>query len=82
MKMMLLRLLKSMQNREKRMIKHVELVEIKKKPEREGHWVDNNKDAITCSSCHTWFNKDDRYSYMRFCPYCNAKMKESEGKKG
>ena len=25
-----------------------------------------------------WFHKDDRYPYMRYCPYCNVKMIESE----
>lgn len=63
------------------MIKHVGFVELKQKPERKNYWIDNNNETISCSSCHTWFHKDDRYSYMRFCPYCRAKMEESEGKK-
>lgn len=42
------------------------------------HWIDNHNGTISCSYCHTWFNKDDRYSYMRHCPYCNIKMEESE----
>ena len=42
------------------------------------HWIDNHNGTISCSYCHTWFNKDDRYSYMRCCPYCGIKM-ESEG---
>lgn len=41
------------------------------------HWIDNHNGTISCSSCHTWFHNDDRYSYMRYCPYCNVKMKES-----
>ena len=45
------------------------------------HWIDNHNGTISCSHCHTWFNKDDRYSYMRFCPYCNVRMAES-GDKG
>ena len=44
------------------------------------HWIDNHNGTISCSSCHTWFHKDDRYSYMRYCPYCNVKMAESEDK--
>ena len=44
------------------------------------HWIDNHNGTISCSNCHTWFNKDDRYSYMRYCPYCNIKMAESEDK--
>lgn len=44
------------------------------------HWIDNHNGTISCSSCHTWYHKDDRYSYMRYCPYCNVKMAESEGK--
>lgn len=43
------------------------------------HWIDNNNGTISCSHCNTWFHKDDRYSYMRYCPYCNIKMTESEG---
>ena len=39
------------------------------------HWVDNHNGTISCSHCRTWFYKDDRYSYMRCCPYCNVKMK-------
>lgn len=42
------------------------------------HWIDNLNGTISCSYCHTWFNKDDRYSYMRYCPFCNVKMAESE----
>ena len=39
------------------------------------HWVNNNNGTITCSHCGTWFNKDDRYFYMRYCPYCNKEMR-------
>ena len=42
------------------------------------HWIDNHNGTISCSHCYTWFHKDDRYSYMRYCPYCNIKMTESE----
>ena len=42
------------------------------------HWIDNNNGTISCSHCHTWFNKDDRYYYMHYCPYCNEKMTEKE----
>lgn len=42
------------------------------------HWIDNHNGTISCSNCHTWFNKDNRYSYMRYCPYCNIKIAESE----
>ena len=41
-------------------------------------WLDNHNGTVSCSSCHTWFYKNDRYSYMRYCPYCNVKMKESD----
>ena len=44
------------------------------------HWIDNHNGTISCSHCHTWFNKDDRYYYMHYCPYCNEKMIESEDK--
>lgn len=60
------------------MIKHVGFVSLKQKPEKEGHWIDNHNGTISCSSCQTWFHKDDRYSYMHYCPNCKAKMKESE----
>ena len=40
------------------------------------HWIDNYNGTISCSYCHTWFNKDDRYYYMRYCPSCGAKMVE------
>ena len=42
------------------------------------HWIDNNNGTISCSHCSTWFYKDGRYAYMHNCPYCNAKMAESE----
>lgn len=41
---------------------------------RTGRWIDNNNGAILCNYCHTWFNKDNRYSYMHYCPNCGAKM--------
>ena len=50
------------------------------KEEKEGHWIDNHNGTISCSSCQTWFHKDDRYSYMHYCPNCNVKMTESENK--
>ena len=43
-----------------------------------GHWIDNHNNTISCDRCHTWFNKDDRYGYMHYCPYCNAKMESEE----
>jgi len=42
-----------------------------------GYWIDNHNGTITCSKCHTWFRKDDRYFYMLRCPYCGTRM-ESE----
>jgi DNA-binding FadR family transcriptional regulator len=45
---------------------------------RKGHWIDNHNGTISCSSCHTWFHKDDRYSYMHYCPNCKVKIAESE----
>ena len=42
------------------------------------HWIDNHNGTISCSHCNTWFNKDDRYFYMRHCPYCNVKMVEPQ----
>lgn len=41
-----------------------------------GHWIDNHNNTISCDHCHTWFNKDDRYGYMHYCPYCNIKIVE------
>ena len=43
-----------------------------------GHWIDNHNNTISCNHCHTWFNKDDRYGYMYYCPNCRAKMREVE----
>ena len=43
-----------------------------------GHWIDNHNNTISCNHCHTWFNKDDRYGYMYYCPNCGAKMREAE----
>lgn len=45
---------------------------------RSARWLENGNGTITCSHCHTWFYKNDRHSYMRYCPYCNIKMVESE----
>lgn len=42
------------------------------------HWIDDHNGTITCSRCSTWFYKDSRYPYMRYCPYCNIKIVESE----
>ena len=44
-------------------------------------WIDNHNGTISCGRCHTWFYKNDRYAYMRYCPYCNIKMIEREDKK-
>lgn len=44
-----------------------------KKSER-AHWIDNHNGTISCSCCHAWFHKDDRYSYMRYCPNCDAEI--------
>lgn len=38
------------------------------------HWIDNHNGTISCSHCRTWFHKDDRYAYMRYCPNCGEKM--------
>ncbi len=38
------------------------------------HWIIDFKD-MTCSECGTWF-PNDRAPYMRYCPYCGAKMNE------
>ena len=44
-----------------------------------GHWkIDDDKEVIICSRCHTWFNADDRFKYMRYCPNCGAKMAEGD----
>ena len=40
------------------------------------HWIDNHNGTISCSNCYTWFNRDDRYSYMHFCPNCGVCMKD------
>lgn len=42
------------------------------------HWIDNHNDTVSCSGCQTWFHKDDRFLYMRYCPYCGALMDEEE----
>lgn len=55
-------------------------INVLQKPRKKGHWIDNRNGTISCSLCQTWFHKDDRYSYMHYCPNCNAKMTES-GKK-
>ena len=41
-------------------------------------WIDNHNNTISCDYCHTWFYKDDRYSYMRYCPNCGAYMVEPQ----
>ena len=48
-----------------------------KKSER-AHWIDNHNGTISCSYCHTWFYKNNRYYYMRHCPNCGAKMEVKE----
>lgn len=40
------------------------------------HWIDNHNGSMSCSHCHTWFYKDQRYSYMHYCPNCGTKMGE------
>lgn len=45
---------------------------------KNAHWTNNDNGTVSCSHCHTWFYKDDRYSYMRCCPYCGAKMESEE----
>ena len=42
------------------------------------HWIDNHNGTISCSYCYTWFYKDDRYSYMCYCPYCGEKMEDKQ----
>ena len=42
------------------------------------HWIDNHNGTISCSYCSTWFYKDDRYSYMDYCPYCGKKMEDKQ----
>ena len=39
-------------------------------------WIDNHNGTISCSYCNTWVYKDNRYSYMRYCPYCGKKMED------
>lgn len=53
-------------------------IEALKREPKTGHWIDNHNGTILCSHCGTWFYKDERYSYMHYCPYCNTKMAESE----
>ena len=55
---------------------HKLILELLEQEPKTGHWIDNNNGTISCSYCHTWFNKDDRYSYMYYCPNCGAKMNE------
>ena len=45
-----------------------------------GKWIENDKGALICSECHTWF-ENDRKEFMLFCPYCGAKM-EQKGEQG
>jgi len=45
---------------------------------KKSKWIDNHNGAISCGCCHTWFHKDDRYSYMRYCPNCGSKMEVEE----
>lgn len=42
------------------------------------HWIDNHNGTFSCSYCHTWVYNDDRFSYMRYCPYCGKKMDENK----
>lgn len=56
----------------------LDLPPVKPQERPTGHWIDNNNGTISCSYCHTWFNKDNRYYYMRRCPYCGTKNGESE----
>ena len=42
------------------------------------HWIDNHNGTISCSYCNTWFYKDDRYSYMDYCPYCGKEMEDKQ----
>ena len=42
------------------------------------HWVDNHNGTISCSYCNTWVYKDNRYSYMHYCPYCGKKMEDKQ----
>lgn len=47
-----------------------------------GYWIDNNNGSISCSYCHTWFYRDDRYSYMHYCPKCGCRMYAPQERSG
>lgn len=51
-------------------------------PQKTGHWIDNNNGSISCSYCHTWFYRDDRYSYMHYCPKCGCRMYAPQERSG
>lgn len=49
---------------------------VEAEPTHYAHWTIDFKD-MTCSECGTWF-PNDRAPYMRYCPYCGAKMDKDE----
>ena len=59
---------------------------------RLGHWIEdvtyqgNNKSLYVCSECNHWQtakkSDKDKMFYMRYCPFCGARMSEDkDGKK-
>ena len=57
--------------REKKIVNALEAVNC-------ARWIDNHNGTLSCSYCHTWVYKDNRYSYFRYCPYCGKKMEDKQ----
>lgn len=53
------------------------LKKLKESAKHHAKWIENDKGAIVCSCCNTWFPKE-RKEFMWKCPYCFAEMRGSE----
>lgn len=41
---------------------------------QKGYWINNDNGIMSCSECHTWFNRDCQSKFMNYCGYCGTRM--------
>ena len=45
---------------------------------RTGKWIEHQSGWVSCNLCQTSFPKTERFDFINYCPYCGAKMEDSE----